>query len=130
MLITSIPQFIQGLKNAKLVAITDAAAVESILYTAPSASDFNASVITSILVSEYSGNADTITVTVTDSTATFSLFNVKAVAANTTIELLTKDLILQSGDIIRASAATASRLHVVASIQEFIKQRISTSAVL
>ena len=130
MLITSIPQFIQGLKNAKLVAITDATADGAILYTAPSASDFNASVITSILVSEYSGTADTITVTVTDSTATFSLFKVKAVAANTTIELLTKDLILQSGDVIRASTATASRLHVVASIQEFIKQRISTSAVL
>ena len=128
MLITSIPQFIQGLKNAKLVAITDAAADGAILYTAPSASDFNASVITSILVSEYSGNADTITVTVTDSTATFSLFKVKAVAANTTIELLTKDLILQSGDVIRASAATASRLHVVASIQELALHRTPQSA--
>jgi|TARA_R110000803_G_scaffold52629_2_gene108305 indole-3-glycerol phosphate synthase len=128
MLITTIPQYVQGLKNVKLVAITDATADGAILYTAPSAADFNASVITSILVSEYSGNADTITVTVTDSTATFSLFKVKAVAANTTIELLTKDLILQSGDVIRASAATASRLHVVASIQELALHRTPQSA--
>ena len=128
MLITTIPQYVQGLKNVKLVAITDATADGAILYTAPSAADFNASVITSILVSEYSGTADTITVTVTDSTATFSLFKVKAVAANTTIELLTKDLILQSGDVIRASAATASRLHVVASIQELALHRTPQSA--
>jgi hypothetical protein len=49
---------------------------------------------------------------------------------STTIELLTKDLILQSGEIIKVTAATANRLHVVASIQELTKTRISTSAVL
>ena len=80
-------------------------------------------------MSEDSGNADTITVTVTTSGgAVFSLFHVKAVAASTTIELLTKDLVLQSGEILKATAATANRLHVVASIQEFTKTRISTSA--
>ena len=128
MLITSIPQYIQGLTNAKLDLTTTNATV---LYTAPSDADFNASVISSILVSEDTGSADTITVTITNTAdAIFSLFKVKAVAANTTVELLTRDLILQSGEILKATAATANRLHVVASVQEFTKQRISTSAIL
>ena len=128
MLITSIPQYIQGLTNAKLDLTTTNATV---LYTAPSAADFNASVVNSILVSEDSGNADTITLTVTNTAgAVFSLFKVTAVAANTSVELLTRDLILQSGEILKATAATANRLHVVASVQEFTKQRISTSAIL
>tara|TARA_R110002167_G_scaffold174373_1_gene373222 strand:- start:43 stop:429 length:387 start_codon:yes stop_codon:yes gene_type:complete len=128
MLVTSIPQYIQGLTNAKVDLTTTTATV---LYTTPSETDFNTSIVSSILVSEDSGNADTITVTITNTAdAVFSLFKVKAVAANTTIELLTRDLILQSGDIIKVTAATANRLHVVASIQELSKTRISTSAVL
>jgi|TARA_X000001382_G_scaffold74715_1_gene52265 hypothetical protein len=127
MLITSIPQYIQGLTNAKLDLTTTNLTT---LYTAPSGADFNASVINSILVSEDSGNADTITVTLTDTaSAIFSLFKVKAVGANTTIELLTQDLILQSGEILKVQAATANRLHVVASVQELSKTRVTTSAV-
>ena len=125
MLITSIPQYIQGLTNAKLdLTTTDA----TVLYTAPSEADFNASVINSILVSNDSGSADTITVTLTSGSDVFSLFKVKAVDANTTIELLTKDLILESAEILKVTAATANRLHVVASIQELSKTRVTTSA--
>ena len=127
MLVTSIPQYIQGLTNAKVDLTTTNATV---LYTAPSGADFNASVVSSILVSEDSGNADTITVTVTNGSDVFSLFKVKAVGANGTVELLTRDLILQSAEILKVSAATANRLHVVASIQELAKTRISTSAIL
>jgi len=91
--------------------------------------DFNASIINSILVSNDSGSADTITVTLTDtSSAVFSLFKVTAVAANTTVELLTKDLVMKSGEVLKVQAATADRLHVVASIQELSKTRITTSA--
>ena len=126
MLITSIPQYIQGVTNAKVdLTTTDV----TTLFTVPSDADFNAAVVNSILVSEDSGNADTITVTLTDTaSAVFSLFKVKAVGANTTIELLTRDLILQSGEILKVQAATANRLHVVASIQELSKTRVTTSA--
>ena len=76
-------------------------------------------IINSILVSEDSGNADTIDLTITDSaSAVFSLFKVKAVGANTTIELLTKPLVLAESEILKAEAATAHRLHVVASYME------------
>ena len=120
MLVTSIPQYVQGLTNAKLdLTATNA----TILYTAPATADFNASVINSIIVSNDSGSSDTITLTVTNGSDVFSLFNVKAVAANTSIELLTRDLILQEGEILKATAATADRLHIVASIQEFAIHR-------
>ena len=125
MLITSIPQYIQGVTNAKVdLTTTDL----TTLFTVPSDADFNAAVVNSILVAEDSGNADTITVQLVSGSDTFVLFNVKAVGANTTVELLTKDLILQSGEVLKVQAAIANRLHVVASIQELSKTRVTTSA--
>lgn len=125
MLVVSIPQYVQGLTNAKLDLTTTNATV---LYTAPASADFNASIINSIIVSEDSGNADTITLTITSGSDVFSLFQVKAVAANTSIELLTKDLIIQSGEILKATAATANRLHIVASVQELALHRTPQSS--
>ena len=99
--------------NAKLDLTTTNATV---LYTAPS---LITSIVKSMLVSEDSGNADTVTVTLTDAAgAVFSLFKVKTVGANGTVELLTAPLIIQTGEIIKVTAATANRLHVVASILE------------
>ena len=125
MLITSIPQYIQGLTNAKLdLTNTD----NTVLYTAPSDADFNASVISSILVSNDSGSADTITVTLISGSDTFSVFKLEEVGAVSTKELLLKDLILQGGEILKVQAATGGRLHVVASVQELSKTRVTTSA--
>ena len=42
----------------------------------------------------------------------------KAVSANNTVELLTAPLVVQTGEILKVTAATANRLHVVASILE------------
>ena len=70
-------------------------------------------------MSEDSGNADTITVTIINtSDAVFSMFKTKAVTANNTVELLTAPLVVQTGEIIKVTAATANRLHVVASVLE------------
>lgn len=100
-------------KNAK-VDLT--ATTATTLYTCPTA---RTAIVKSILVSEDSGNADTITVTITDaSAAVFSLFKVKAVSANTTVELLTAPLVVEESEIIKVTAATANRLHVVASLLE------------
>jgi len=100
-------------KNKKLDLTTTNATV---LYTCPNATS---GLVKSILVSEDSGNADTITVTITDaSSGLFSLFKVKAVASNTTIELLTAPLVVQENEILKVTAATANRLHVVASLLE------------
>tara|TARA_R100000426_G_scaffold68688_1_gene47782 strand:- start:21 stop:341 length:321 start_codon:yes stop_codon:yes gene_type:complete len=75
-------------------------------------------VIKSILVSEDSGNADTITLTITAGSDVFSLFKVKAVSANGTVELLSAPLVLAESEILKATAATANRLHVVVSYME------------
>ena len=124
MLITSIPQYIQGLTNAKLDLTTTNVTT---LYTAPSDADFNASVISSILVSEDSGNADTITVTITDTdAAVFSLFKTKAISANATSELLTAPLVAEESEIIKVTAATANRLHVVLSALEIKPREVTT----
>ena len=55
----------------------------------------------------------------------FSLFKVKAVAAKTTIELLTRDLVLKSGEILKVQAADADRLFVIASVQELSQSTTS-----
>ena len=100
-------------KNAK-VDLT--ATTATTLYTCPTATT---AIIKSILVSEDSGNADTITVTITDSaSAVFSVFNVKAVGANATVELLTEPLVVEESEVVKVTAATANRLHVVASLLE------------
>jgi hypothetical protein len=75
-------------------------------------------VIKSILVSEDSGNADTITVTITSGSDVFSLFKVKAVSANGTVELLTAPLVLAESEILKATAATGGRLHIIVSYME------------
>ena len=94
------------------------------LYTVPSATT---AVIKSILVSEDSGNADTITVTITDTDdAVFSLFKTKSISANGTTELLSAPLVAAESEVIKVTAATANRLQVVLSALE-IKPREVTS---
>lgn len=88
------------------------------LYTCPSLMN---TFVSSILVSEDSGNADTITLTVTNGSDVFSIYKDKAVGAKGTIDLISNDLILVSGDILKVTAGTANRLHVVASIVEIPK---------
>ena len=99
--------------NAKVDLTTTNATV---LYTAPAATT---SLVKSILVSEDTGNADTITVTITDAAAAvFSLFKVLAVASNTTVELLSEPIVVKENETLKVTAATANRLHVVASLLE------------
>ena len=70
-------------------------------------------------MSEDSGNADSITLTITDASSNvFSLFKTKAVSANATVELLSQPLVLQESEILKATAATANRLHIVVSVLE------------
>lgn len=102
-------------KNVKLDLTTTNATT---LYTCPSLMD---AVIESMIVSEDSNNADTITVTLTNGSDVYNIYKDKAVGAKGTVELFTKDLILISGDIIKVTAGTANRVHVIASIIEIPK---------
>ena len=106
----------------KKVDLTSTSA--TVLYTVP---DATTAIVKSILVSEDSGNADTITVTITDtSDAVFSLFKTKAISANATTELLTAPLVLQQKEVLKVTAATANRLHVVLSALESKPREVIT----
>jgi len=100
-------------KNAKVDLTTTNATT---VYTTPTGAT---AIVKSILMSEDSDNADTITITITDSsTAVFSVFKEKSIGAKATTELLTAPLVLNAGDILKATAATGGRLHIIASILE------------
>ena len=94
------------------------------LCTVPSATT---AIVKSIIVSEDSGNADTLTVTITDTAdAVFSLFKTNAVSANATTELLSAPLVLQQKEVLKVTAATANRLHVVLSALESKPREVTT----
>ena len=100
-------------KNAKVDLTTTNATT---LYTCPIETT---AIVKYILVSEYSNNADTITLTLTNSSsAVFSIYKDKAVSAKQTLELLSAPLVVEESEILKVTAATADRLHVVASILE------------
>ena len=100
-------------KNAKVdFSTTD----NTVVYTTPTDSR---AIIKSIVVSEDSNNADSISVTITDaSSAVFSVFKDKAISAKATVELITQPIILQEGEILKAQVATADRLHMIVSLLE------------
>ena len=99
-------------KNAKLdLTTTDV----TTLYTAESATT---AIFRSILVSNDSGSGDTITLTLTNGSDVFSIYKTKAITANNTNELLTQPLVISEGEILKLTAATANRLHVVGSFLE------------
>ena len=99
MLVSGIPQYLQNLRNATVDLTTRNTGLQSV-YTVPTEADFNASVISSILVSNDSGSDSTIDVFI-DS---LPIFKAKAVSRNTTVELLTKDLVLNEGEILKVQA--------------------------
>ena len=100
-------------KNAKVdLTTTD----NTTIYTTPSNSR---AIIKSILVSEDAGSGTTVTLTITNaSSAIFNLFKDKAIGSKATTELLTHPLILEENEVLKAQAADANELHVIASILE------------
>ena len=88
----------------------------TVIYTTPADSR---AIIKSILVSEDAGSGSTITFTITNSAASlFNLFKDNAIASKATTELLTHPLILEENEVLKAQAADANELHVIASILE------------
>tara|TARA_R100001509_G_scaffold69513_1_gene38591 strand:- start:298 stop:627 length:330 start_codon:yes stop_codon:yes gene_type:complete len=88
----------------------------TVVYTTPSDSR---AIIKSIIVSEDAGSGSTISFTITNAaSAVFNLFKDKSIASKATTELLTHPLILQENEVLKAQAADANELHIVASILE------------
>ena len=88
----------------------------TVIYTTPSDSR---AIVKSILVSEDAGSGSTITFTITNAAAAvFNLFKDKSIASKATTELLTHPLILEENEVLKAQAADANELHVIASVLE------------
>ena len=103
-------------KNAKVDLTANTATT---VYTVPSNSR---AILKSMYVSEDTGNADTITVKLfagdPASADSFSLYNVKAIGANETEQLITEPIVMIENEVLQVSAATANRLHVTLSVLE------------
>jgi|TARA_R110002126_G_scaffold60793_1_gene157858 hypothetical protein len=93
---------------------------DTLFYTCP----FNSrAIVKSILVSEDTGSGTTINLTLTNAAgAVFNVFKLKAVGANTTIQLLTEPLVLMESEILKVQAADANELHVIATILEINRE--------
>ena len=109
-------------KNSKLDLTTNTVTT---LYTVPSNSR---AIVKSLLVSSDSGSDTTITVDLFDvdpaSANKFTLFNVKAVVANTSEQLLTEPLIMLENEVLQVTAADAGRLFATASILEINREDV------
>ena len=86
------------------------------VYTVPSE---KTAFLNSFRYSETSNNATTLTITITDSSANvFSFITTGAASALAEADVLTRNLILNEGDIIKGTAADANRLTLHLSILE------------
>ena len=85
------------------------------VYTCPAETT---AIVKSIRVTEDSGNADTFAVELYDdsATATFKITGTLAISASASTELLSAPLVLEESDIVKATAGTANRIHVIMSI--------------
>jgi hypothetical protein len=112
-------QYIQRVTNAKISLTTTNATT---LYTAPSGTDFDFAVIESILVNNNNASAATLNLTLTNSAAAvFNIYDDFTIAGNATSELLSRDLVLQAGEILKVTVNNANRIMVVASLTEYAK---------
>ena len=112
-------QYIQRVTNAKVSLTTTNATT---LFTAPSGSDFDFAVIESILVNNNNTASTTLSVTLTDSGSNvFNIYDDFTVAGNTTVELLSRDLVLQAGEILKLTANDANRIMAITSLVEYAK---------
>ena len=112
-------QYIQRVTNAKVSLTTTNATT---LFTAPAGSDFDFAVIESILVNNNNAASTTLSVTLTDASSNvFNIYDDFTVAGNTTAELLSRDLVLQAGEIIKLTANDANRIMAITSLVEYAK---------
>jgi len=96
----------------------------TVLYTVPAA---KTAVIKSLLVSNDAGSSCNIDVTLVDASSNiFSLFKTKAVASNTTTELLTQPLVVEENESLKVQASDANELHVIASVLEIQPREVTT----
>lgn len=110
-------QYIQRVTNAKLDLNTTNLTT---VYTAPSGNDFDYVIIESILVCDHDNQQTNIDLSITSGSDVFHIFKQHNISAHATDELLTRDLVLKAGEILKAQANHAN-LNIVVSLVEYAK---------
>ena len=91
------------------------------LYTCPGSTDFDFSVIESILIGDDGNQATTVALSITDNTGhTFPIFKEISISAKETKEILTRSLLLTAGDILKIEVSHAN-INFIASVVEYAK---------
>ena len=111
-------QYIQRVTNAKL----DVAGTTSLetIYTAPSGTDFDFAVIESILIGDDGNQQTNIDLAVVSGATTYYLFKQHNITAHATDEMLTRDLVLTAGEILKIQVNHAN-INVFVSLVEYAK---------
>ena len=111
-------QYIQRVTNAQL-DVTGTSSLETI-YTAPSGTDFDFAIIESILVADDGNQQTNIDLTVTTGASNLYIFKQKNLTANSTEELLSRDLVITSEQILKIQVSHAN-INVFVSLVEYAK---------
>ena len=71
-------------------------------------------IIKSIIVTNNTANTPTVSLDITDSSAsaTYKILNTKALSANNSVEILTTPLILEASDILKATISSTDSIHI------------------
>lgn len=110
-------QYIQRVTNAKLDLNTTNLTT---VYTAPSGDDFDYAIIESILVCDHDNQQTNVDFSITSGSSVFHLFKEFNINVHATQELLTRDLVLRAGEILKAQA-NHGNLNIVVSLVEYAK---------
>ena len=72
-------------------------------------------IIRSVRISNKSGNTPTITLDVTDTsaTATYQYLRTQSLSANATLEVINKPLVLESSDVLKATMSSTDAIDIV-----------------
>ncbi len=111
-------QYIQRATNAKL-DVTGTASLETI-YTAPTGGDFDFAIIESLLVSDDGNQQTNVDIVITSGGTDHYVWKQHNITAHSTNEMLTRNLILQAGEILKIQVSHAN-INVTASIIEYAK---------
>lgn len=108
-------------------SVTLATTNQTVIYTVPTANVTTVppqkpvqALIKSIRVCNDSGGAVTITIVNTDASvgADIKITNLLSIASNTAVEVLDQTLVVEDGDIIKATASSGGALDIIVSVLE------------
>ena len=109
--------------NYKVKGISLATTAQTSLLTAAAGRTI---IIRSVRISNKTGNTPTITLFVTDSSgsATFEYLRTQSLSANATLEVISKPLVLEENDILKATMSATDAVDIVITYLEIFDEKV------